>query len=282
MNNTMQDKAVRIGMVNYINTAPIYEPWKRRGCEPGWHVEEAPPATLNRMLAAGDLDLGFVSCYEYGAHPDLYRILPDLSISANGPVGSVFLFSKVPVKQLDDKLVLLSSQSETSVFLTKVVLEEFYGVHPRYVSGEVNGEYREQCSALLAIGDDALRLVTNGEFCQKLDLGESWKKHTGLPFVFAVCAVREEFCANQPDLLAAVHARFQECREEGASRLMDICQIAAPKIPMEVEKCFDYLKGIEYDLGKKKQQALEKFFDYLIRKGDVSAAALPLKIHSFG
>lgn len=282
MNEENTSSAVRIGMVNYINTAPIYEPWKRRGGEPGWHVEEAPPSTLNGMLAAGDLDLGFVSCFEYGAHPGLYRILPDLSISANGPVGSVFLFSKVPVKHLDSRLVLLSSQSDTSVLLTKVVLEEFYGVRPQYVRGEVNGQYREECGALLAIGDDALRLVEEGEFKCQLDLGETWKKHTGLPFVFAVCAVREEFCVRQPKLLETVYQRFIECREEGTSRLKDICQIAAPRIPMEVCKCFDYLKGIEYDLGDTKREALEKFFGYLIERGDVDPAALPLKIHSFG
>lgn len=275
------DAVARIGMVNYINTAPIYEPWKRRGIEAGWHVEEAPPATLNKMLAAGELDLGFVSCIEYGAHPWLYRILPDLSISANGPVGSVFLFSKVPIKDLDGQLVLLSSQSDTSVLLTKVVLEEFYGVKPQYVKGEVNGEHREACAALLAIGDDALRLVEEGGFCCQLDLGEIWKEHTGLPFVFAVCAVREDFCVKQPQLLEAIHRRFLECCEEGRSRLKDICMIAAPRIPMEVSSCFAYLQGIEYDLSVEKIAALERFFEYLIQRSDIDSGALPLKIHSF-
>ena len=62
---------------------------------------EAPPSTLNQMLAAGDLDLGFVSSYEYGVRSQQYRILPDLSISANGSVGSVFLFSRIDPKLLD-------------------------------------------------------------------------------------------------------------------------------------------------------------------------------------
>ncbi len=281
MKKNHEKEAVRIGMVNYINTAPIYEPWKRRGSEPEWQVKEATPSVLNKMLAAGELDLGFVSCLEYAIHSELYRVLPDLSISANGPVGSVFLFSRVPVEQLNDQLVLLSSQSDTSVLLAKVVLEKFYGVCPEYVRGEVNGQYRDSCSALLAIGDDALRLLDEPTFECKLDLGEIWKKHTGLPFVFAVCAVREDFCTAHPELLQSVHQRFIECREEGSGRLNDICKIAAPRIPMEVCKCFDYLKAIEYDLGEKKCEALETFFHYLIERGDVPSAALPLKIHSF-
>jgi len=44
-------------MVNYINTAPIYEIWKEQVHEADWQVIEAPPAGLNRMLAADKLDM---------------------------------------------------------------------------------------------------------------------------------------------------------------------------------------------------------------------------------
>lgn len=275
-----EPETARIGMVNYINTAPIYEPWKRRGGKEGWQVREAAPATLNSLLAAGELDLGFVSCIEYAKHPWLYRILPGLSISANGPVGSVFLFSKMPINLLDDEQVLLTSQSDTSVLLTKVVLEEFFGVRPRYVRGEISDQGKE-CNALLAIGDEALRIAREGDFLCKIDLGEIWKERTGLPFVFAVCAVREEFCLSQPQTLYAIHQRLVECRIEGLSRLKDICMIAAPRIPMEVADCQEYLQGIEYDLGDEKCLALERFFHFLIRRGDIDTEALPLKIHSW-
>lgn len=276
----VEEGTARIGMVNYINTAPIYEPWKRRGSKDGWHVHEAPPAALNRMLAAGELDLGFVSCIEYAKHPWLYRILPGLSISANGPVGSVFLFSKLPIKELDGEEVLLTSQSDTSVMLTKVVLEEFYGVRPQYIRGEIE-DTQEVCSALLAIGDEALRIDQEGEFVCKIDLGEIWKEKTGLPFVFAVCAVREEYCVAQPQTLYKVHQQLVESCHEGLSRLKDICMIAAPRIPMEVTDCYDYLQGIEYDLGSEKQAALDRFFHLLIQRGDIEPDALPLKIHSW-
>ena len=66
---------VRIGMVNYINTAPIYEEWKKSSIDPEWIVTEAPPSTLNYLLAEDRLDLGLVSSYEYAVHPEKYRIL---------------------------------------------------------------------------------------------------------------------------------------------------------------------------------------------------------------
>jgi len=268
----------RIGMVNYINTAPIYETWKQKAHPASWQVVEAPPAVLNRMLAAGELDLGFISSHEYCARPERYRILADLSISANGSVGSVFLFSRRDPALLEGCPLLLSGQSQTSVFLVKIILEEFYGVTPVYTSGDVGLEIPEETQALLAIGDQALRLVGDPRFPHQLDLGAVWRRHTGLPFVFAVCGVREEFYQGHPDILRTIRQEFIACAHEGRENLEAICELAAPRIPMHPDECFVYLRAIEYDLGEEKQRALERFFRYLIARGEGSASSLPLKI----
>jgi chorismate dehydratase len=277
-NRTSAAVTARIGMVNYINTAPIYESWKQREHPAGWRLIEAPPSTLNRMLAEGELDLGFVSSHEYCARPSLYRILADLSISANGSVGSVFLFSRVDPASLDGCPVLLSGQSQTSVYLVKIILEQFYGVTPLYYSGDVGSAIIDEATALLAIGDQALRLAGDARFPWQLDLGAVWRHHTGLPFVFAVCAVREDFCQNAPQTLAEIHLEFVRCARVGRQNLEAVCQVAAPRIPMHPDECYVYLRAIGYDLGAEKQLALERFFRYLIARGEGSAESLPLKI----
>lgn len=282
MNSTLstEKKSVRIGMVNYINTAPIYEVWKNSVNRPYLHVIEEPPAVLNRMLAAETIDLGFVSSYEYCVRPQRYLILPDLSISATGPVGSVFLFSRVPLTQLDDSLVLLSNQSETSVCLLKIILEEFHSLRPQYIVGEVNGEISASCQAVMAIGDDALRLVSSGRYAYQFDLGEIWLEHTGLPFVFSVCVVRENFARKRGEAVSEVQALLTDCRDAGSRQLDWICRQVAPRIPMDCEKCHTYLKGLEYDLTKEKCEALEKFFSALIKRGEADRHALPLRFFS--
>ena len=269
---------VRIGMVNYINTAPIYESWKNREHPGGWKMIEAPPSTLNRMLEAGELDLGFVSSHEYCARPSLYRILADLSISANGSVGSVFLFSRVDPGTLNGCPVLLSGQSQTSVYLVKIILEEFYGVKPVYSSGDVGSEIIDQATALLAIGDQALRLVGDDRFPYQLDLGAVWRHYTGLPFVFAVFAVREDFCRRAPETLALIQRELVRCATIGRENLEAVCQVAAPRIPMHPDECYVYLRAIGYDLGEDKQLGLEKFYRYLIERGEGAAEALPIKL----
>lgn len=269
----------RIGMVNFINTAPLYEIWKRRVRQTQWHVVEAPPTTLNRMLFNNELDLGFVSSHEYAAHPHLYRILDGLSISATGPVGSVFLFSTVAPEKLSGHTVQLSQQSQTSVALIQIILEEFYQVHPDYVFGESGGQgLIEPVSAVLAIGDEALRLKQSGRFPLCLDLSELWQQHTGLPFVFALWAVRKEFCSHSPECVRQIHGELLACVEEGKKELRPICSIVAPRIPMEVEACYQYLCGMEYDLGPQKVKALELFFDFLIKRGEAPETALPVKV----
>ena len=270
----------RIGMVNYINTAPIYEIWKEQVHEPDWQVIEAPPAGLNRMLAADELDLGFVSSYEYAARPDRYRILADLSISATGPVGSVFLFSRLAPEELDGRSVLMTGQSDTSVCLVKIILEEFYSVQPVYSRGEVFGDRQadEEPAAILAIGDEALRLRYEQRFPVQLDLAEVWHKQTALPFVFALFAVREEYLDQEPDEVRRIHRALLDCRRSGLARLPESCDRVARRIPMDCAACSSYLHAMEYDLQPIKQKALERFFTLLIDRGEADARALPLKI----
>ncbi len=269
-------------MVNYINTAPIYEVWKEQVHEKNWRIIEAPPAKLNKMLAAAELELGFVSSYEYAARPDRYRILADLSISATGPVGSVFLFSQVAPEKLGGQPVLMTGQSDTSVCLLKIILEEFIGVCPDYFRGEIfdDLEGQKQPQAVLAIGDEALRLRVENSYPVCLDLAEVWHERTGLPFVFAVCAVRDEFLDAHAEEVRNIHQMLLTCRARGLARLPEICERVARRIPMDCTACSAYLHAMEYDLQYSKQEALMKFFKLLIRRNEVDKHCLPLQIFS--
>ncbi len=269
-------------MVNYINTAPIYEIWKEQVHEDNWRIIEGTPSHLNQLLAAGEIDLGFVSSYEYAVRPDRYQILADLSISATGPVGSVFLFSQTEPEELSGKSVLMTGQSDTSACLLKIVLEEFVQVKPDYFRGEVFAEHVEgvEPAAVLAIGDEALRLRVEKQYPVQLDLAETWHRQTGLPFVFAVCAVREKYLQKHAEEVRKIHQTLLTCRARGLARLPEICERVARRIPMDCVACSSYLHAMEYDLQYIKQEALKEFFTLLIRRGEADEHSLPLKIFS--
>lgn len=269
----------RIGMINFINTAPLYEVWKCTVHRSDWLVAEAVPLTVNRLLSIGDLDLGYISSHEYAVHPDRYLILPDLSISASGSVGSVFLFARKEMHELAGAKLLLTSQSQTSVSLLKIILEEFIGVRPYYHSGPIHENLAElgHYAGILAIGDEALFLRERGDFPVRIDLSHLWWEQTGLPFVFAIWAARRDFCRREPDEMAEIHGELQRCLREGLADLKAISASVAARIPMDPEECYRYLRGIEYDLGPTKQQGLALFYDYLIKRGEGAVAALPLQ-----
>jgi len=277
----LTDPKVRIGMVNFINTAPLYDVWLRTVNRSDWTVVEAAPSVLNRMLYAEQLDMGLVSSQEYAAHPEKYLLLDDISISASGPVGSVFLFSRCEPDHLAGRLVLLSRQSQTSVSLVKIILEDFYGVVPWYEVGSVlDAQNNNDISAVLAIGDEALILAQNKIYPHKIDLGKIWHDKTSLPFVFAVWAMRAEFCRSNPEVVREIHRQLQRCRQEGRKDLQNISKRVGPRISMDADACYDYLRGIEHDLGPEKKKGLIRFIEYLIERGEGVPEALPLKIFS--
>jgi chorismate dehydratase len=272
---------VRIGMVNYINTAPLYDVWLRTVDRPDWAVIEAVPSTLNRMLYNDELDMGLVSSQEYVIHPEKYILLDDISISASGPVGSVFLFSRCEPENLGEKLVLLSGQSQTSVSLVKIILENLYNVKPLYEVGSVlEAQYNSEISGALAIGDEALILAQNEIFPYKIDLGRIWHEKTSLPFVFAVWAMRKEFCRMKPGTVREIHRELVRCRVEGKKDLEEISRKVSPRVSMQPEACYEYLRGIEHDLSPEKKKGLIRFIEYLIERGEGAAEALPLKLFS--
>ena len=274
----LSDSKVRIGMVNFINTAPLYDIWQRTVNRPEWKVIEAAPSVLNRMLYENDLDMGLVSSQEYAAHPQDYLILDDISISASGPVGSVFLFSRCDPGQLADRIVLLSGQSHTSVSLVKIILEKFYHVEPVYqVGSALKAKENKEIQAVLAIGDEALLLAQSGTYSHKIDLSKIWHEKTSLPFVFAIWAIREKFCRENPGVVEDIHRELLRCRSEGRKDLKNISKRVAPRVSMDAEACYEYLLGIEHDLGPDKQKGLIRFIEYLIERGEGAADSLPLK-----
>jgi len=258
----------RIGMVDFINTAPIYEVWRQQVREPGWRVTEAVPSVLNRMIRKGELDLGFVSSLEFARNPEKYLIMPSLSISSTGAVGSVFLASRTPLSELSGRDLTFSGQSRSSSALARIVCEEFMGLHPVYRQAEV-GEEPGGGEAVVVIGDEALRMADDGGFPHILDLGEVWFAHTGLPFVFALWVVRRDFVVSSPQTAREVHRALISCLAEGRENLSRISAEVAGRIPLDPGRCYRYLAGLEYDLDEEKVKGLGHFYALLAERGEI-------------
>ncbi len=263
------DPKPRMGRICYINVLPIYHAMDLGRVENGFHQTLGTPAELNAALFAGRLDVSAISSYEYGRHFREYLLLPELSISTQGDAGSVLFFSRLPFNRLESQDVLLSAGSATSQALLKVILAEQYGCRPTYRVGPVGDGFDPDCAALLAIGDEALRLQAGNHAPYVMDLGRAWHDFTGLPFVFGVWAVRRDFCARHPEAARALHRSLVEAKKMGVADLPAICLRAADRVPMTQDELLQYFHRLNYDLDDTQQEGLTAFFNALHRLGEL-------------
>jgi chorismate dehydratase len=276
-----------VGKVNFINTLPIFYPLESGAVQHCFRIVEDSPAALNGLLAAGDLDLGLVSSVEYARRFEQYWLLPDLSLSCTHQIRSVLLLSRVPVEELDRREILLTPKSHTSALLLKLLCSRRFGVEPWYQVADYHGpgcRWPEGCEALLAIGDDALRLRKSSGIKVEMDLGAAWRDWTGHPFVFAVWAVRRDTVAYGDGSLHQALATLYAARDYGLRNLEHIAADAGRRSWFSRRESLQYLRGISYDLDADKQRGLRVFFDLLYEEGELSQRVplhfLPLPAHN--
>jgi len=230
----------RIGSVPYLNAVPLT-------CGLEARCERTPPSALAVSLREGRLDAALLSVTEALFAPG-YPIVDGVAIASDGPVFSVFLAHRDP---LDERLaeVHLDPASCTSVNLLRVLLAA-RGLSPRFLplAAEPGGSMPRN---MLLIGDPAIRFALGRHDHRIWDLGAAWKEWTGLPFVFAVWAMRE--AAATPALADGL----REARERGLARLPEWID-HRPEFTREFRQA--YLGGhIRYGLGDREKAGLGRF-----------------------
>lgn len=183
---------IRLGSVNYLNCRPLVHGLGGDD-DPLFTLRFDPPAVCASLLATGEIDLGLIPTIAYNDRPG-DCVVPGVSIASEGPVASVALFTKVPVREV--RSIALDTSSRTSVALTRILCALRFEIaptferHPPDLASMLAGH-----DAALLIGDPALftdhRAIGYGEV-EKIDLGEAWTAMTGLPFVWAFWAGRAD------------------------------------------------------------------------------------------
>lgn len=257
-------KPVRIGRISYINVAPVYYGLDRN-LKPSWlTMVTEPPAVLNGMLERGEIVLSPVSSAAYAKNHENWLIMPDLSISSFGPVMSVILVSRYPLEQLQGKRVVFTEESATAAALVRYIFA-INRITPVIETSKITDStsLTETADAALVIGDTALTQNWPARFGHVYDLGDMWKTMTGLPFVFAVWAVRKDFAENHPKTLTLIKNLFRESKRQGESNKDEIITNASQKTGLTQDLCRMYFNHLICDLGPVYQKSLETYFNGL-------------------
>jgi chorismate dehydratase len=268
-----QKRPLRIGRISYLNVLPIYHSLEKDAAESGYELVYGPPAELNRLMAAGELDVASTSSIEYARNAQQYYLVPDLAIGSCGPVMSVILLSRQPVETLEGQTILTTSQSHTSAALLRLIMRYHYGLNVTYRTGSASEQIQSHNppQALLAIGDEALRLRNHPMYPYRVDLGEAWRRWTGLPFIFGVWVVsRDSVAAGRFDTDPC--ALLQGGRDWGAQHMDTILDLAARHDFLSRDELVEYFRGLVYTMGEEAQKGLRTFYSKLVEAGELERA----------
>jgi chorismate dehydratase len=213
------------------------------------------------MLAEGLVDGALIPSIEYHRIPGL-SLARGVCVAARRAVRSVLLISRVPIGRI--RSVALDEQSRTSAALVRILLERFHGVSARYAQAAPDlGSMLAGHDAALLIGDPAMRVDTSG--LEVYDLARLWRDQTGLPFVFAVWAVR-------PERVAGSGLDFRAAVREGLAAAPDIAARFSTALGVDQASLLDYLtSSIHYELDAESLEGLELFYRLAAEAGHVAA-----------
>lgn len=252
-----------VGEISYLNCTPLFTSLRKNFQDSDYRFIVGHPSELNGRLRSGEIDLCPSSSIEYAQNPDLYLILPDLSISSKGPVGSVLLFSRVPIARLDGASIGLTGESETSVILLKILLSLQFSFANSYCKIEPSEQnlYQEH-DAILLIGDKALTAAAKGTGGHVYDLGALWQEFTGLPFVFALWLLRADALGESADVVALLHERLVLSKRVAIESLAEIAATLKQNIWTNSSFLINYWNIISYDLTDEHIKGLKLFYHY--------------------
>ncbi|WP_136514267.1 menaquinone biosynthetic enzyme MqnA/MqnD family protein [Geomonas edaphica] len=259
---------INIGHIKYANCTPIFTALESHFDCTGYRFVDGVPAQLNAMLRAGGIDLSPSSSIEYAMAHEQYCLLPELSISAIGPVKSVFMFSRVPIEELDGAAIGLTAESDTSVNLLKVLLARKYGFTNTFERTALPlAEALERFPGLLLIGDLALKGAASGSgfFCY--DLGQLWHEFTGLPFVFALWIVRRDAAREKHAELKALARDLVAAKKLAYDSYAEIAAGSEERAWLSEEALVDYWQTISYELTVAHLEGARLFFRYAFEMG---------------
>ena len=266
----------RLGIIKYTNVAPLLHSLEPELASQSIEWVRGVPTEINAALLDERVDLANISAFEFIEHADSLRALPDFSVSVLGPVYSVCLFHTVPWAELEGQRIAVTTDSATSVNLLRTLLR-LDGINATLEPNAPNLEaLLEAYPAVLLIGDGALsewyRLCgpisettqmfrlphqgqrANGQAVLVTDLAMRWYEHTGLPFVFAVWASRQD---NPPPLEVVLGMR--RARRYGVGHLAEIAGLEAPRLQLPERIVQHYLWNFRYHLEAPDRAGLERF-----------------------
>ena len=260
----------RIAAVSFLNSWPLVDALAGRD---DVQLVTDVPSQLSELLHEDRADVALIPVIEWfrGAGS---AIVPGVALATGGPVDSVKLFASVPPPEI--RHVAVDRGSRTSVALLRVLFAELWGVEPDFKVAEPQvNSLLDEADAALVIGDRCFAAekrfrdegLLGGAGVHEIDLGETWRQMTGLPFVFAVWVVGDGFALRSDAAeREALTWLLQDAKAVGLARIDALADRAVvegrlgPGGAFGREAIIHYFReSMCYDLGAQELAGLQRF-----------------------
>ncbi|HIB50875.1 MAG TPA: hypothetical protein EYO40_06320 [Phycisphaerales bacterium] len=271
----VQDQTIRVGVVNFLNATPLIE-----GMSAVEGIELVPkvPSDLIGCLERGEVDFALASSIDYQRSSIDLGILPYGVLSSDGYSLTVQLCSRLPFQHVAK--VHCDSDSHTSIALLQIILKNKFNISPEIVPTDIRS--MKQCSSdwpdtVLIIGDKVVASDCQSEYAFTLDLGEAWKKQTGLPFVFAMWQGRLDCPTSDVKTLSVL---LQRQLLYNLHRIEQVVSSHAQSRGWEPSLALQYVtEHMNYQFTDAHEESLELF--YALAKSDgIIDKAIPIHLLS--
>jgi chorismate dehydratase len=242
---------LNIAAVSYLNTKPYLSGIKKYLNVP-YHIYTFPPRECAEKLKNKEANMGLIPV---ATLPELHDFVPvsDFGIMAQGKVYSVSLFSQVSLSKITH--IFLDYQSRTSVALTQILCQKFWGLNPVFIPAYPNYEKDIQNTyAGVIIGDRAIHLKSRYQY--DFDLSEAWYQYTQLPFVFAVWVIHKDLYTH------ALHNTLNEVFQKGIIEKEQYYTQWAKEYQLSESIVSEYLsKYIQYEISPQGKKGMNLFLN---------------------
>lgn len=255
---------LRLGSVAFINSLPVDLGLLSGRVPVNADVVCATPAELNRRMLVGEIDLGPVSAFWYAENRDTLRLLPQLSISSESGVQSVLLFSRKPLAEIGGRRIAVTTEGRTTPVLLEILCRQRHGFTPTLeTSASPLSQLDRGADAALVIGDEALesRATLEAAGYRAIDLAEEWRAWTGLPFVFAVWAVRRDVFESRADEVLEAWRALLRSKAWGIENRGEVLAEAGRRVSLERPDLEKYFSRLRYDFDGKLQKGLSLYLE---------------------
>ncbi len=248
---------LRIGEPHYLSTLPLYHSLRKRQ-DPDLELFPGGLTELSTRLANKELDAGPVSVVEYLAHPDRFRMLPNVALSSVGRSLCVTLFSRRPAYELADARIAVPATAPGPVALLRWLMREMYRLEPTLVAR--TGGLRESLAehdAVLLFQDAALEAhAGTADLFQIWDLGEAWWQITNTPFIYMLWAARSDLLEDD---VAAITLAFDAAKANAPALGGEILAEAQRRSAIPRTLLEGYFNRFRYDFTTSQQEGLEAY-----------------------